>query len=122
MGIERMLLLLEEAGVQPPTVAPVVYAIVPEPAALTVAMTSCETLRSHDIAVQMHAAGRDAWGSMKSQFKRADGSGARFALIFGADELARGVVSVKSLRDAAVPQRELALGQLDAWAAELRIA
>jgi histidyl-tRNA synthetase len=74
------------------------------------------------VAVQMHAAGRDAWGSMKSQFKRADGSGARFALIFGADELTRGAVSVKSLRDAAVPQRELSLDQLGAWAAELLIA
>ena len=38
---------------------------------------------------------------MKSQFKQADASGARFALVFGADELAQGVVAVKPLRDAA---------------------
>jgi histidyl-tRNA synthetase len=38
-------------------------------------------------------------GSFKSQFKRADKSGARVALIIAEDELARGVVSVKYLRD-----------------------
>ena len=38
---------------------------------------------------------------MKSQFKKADASGARYALVFGADELARGEVAVKALRDAA---------------------
>ena len=70
----------------------------------------------------MHAAGRDGWGSMKAQFKRADASGARFALIFGADELAQGAVALKSLRDAAVPQRTLALAQAGTWAAELLIA
>ena len=37
---------------------------------------------------------------MKSQFKKADASGARYALIFGADELARGEVAIKPLRDA----------------------
>ena len=42
---------------------------------------------------------------MKSQFKSADASGARHALIFGADELARGEVAVKPLRDAAAAQR-----------------
>ncbi len=122
MGIERLLLLLEEAGVQPPVVAPVVYAIVPTAAAMTVAMTTCEALRTYGVSVQMHAAGREGWGSMKSQFKRADASGARFALIFGDDELAQGVVAFKSLRDAAVPQRSLALDQVGSWAAELLIA
>jgi histidyl-tRNA synthetase len=43
-------------------------------------------------------------GSMKSQFKRADASGARFALIFGPDELAHRQVTVKSLRDGAGAQ------------------
>jgi histidyl-tRNA synthetase len=40
-------------------------------------------------------------GSMKSQFKKADGSGARFALIFGAAELEQGCVALKPLRAAA---------------------
>jgi histidyl-tRNA synthetase len=42
---------------------------------------------------------------MKSQFKKADASGARYALVFGADELARGEVSVKPLRDAGAAGR-----------------
>jgi histidyl-tRNA synthetase len=122
MGVERMLLLLEAVGVLPPADVPDAYAIVPAADAMPAAIASCEALRLAGLKVQMHAAGAEAWGSMKSQFKRADASGARFALIFGADELARGTVSLKSLRDAAVPQRTLALDQVGTWAAELLIA
>ena len=57
---------------------------------------------------------------MKSQFKRADASGARYALIFGNDELAQGAVSIKTLRDAAVPQTTRPLANPVAWAHELR--
>lgn len=70
----------------------------------------------------MHAAGADSWGAMKAQFKRADASGARFALIFGDDELARGEVAIKSLRDASVPQRSVALCDAADWAPDLRTA
>ena len=119
MGIERMLLLLEAVGADIATTAPDVYAIVPDAAALAVAMTTCEALRGAGVSVQMHAAGIDGLGSMKSQFKKADASGARYAVIFGADERARGEASVKSLRDAAAPQRTVALGDVAAWAATL---
>jgi histidyl-tRNA synthetase len=68
----------------------------------------------------MHGAVADSWGSMKSQFKRADASGARYALVFGADELARAEVALKSLRDAKAPQRSLALAEIAVWGAELR--
>ncbi len=122
MGVERMLLLLEAAGVQPPPATPDVYAIVPAAAALSAAMTTCEALRGAGVSVLMHAAGADAWGSMKSQFKRADASGARFALIFGADELARGEVALKPLRAADVAQRSLVLADVARWAAGLRTA
>jgi histidyl-tRNA synthetase len=71
------------------------------------------------VTVQMHGAGAAGWGSMKSQFKRADASGARHALIFGADELARGEVSLKSLRDADAAQRSLPLADAAGWAADL---
>jgi histidyl-tRNA synthetase len=57
---------------------------------------------------------------MKSQFKKADGSGARFALIFGAEELAQGKVAVKSLRDGKGAQLLQALDEPAAWAASLR--
>jgi histidyl-tRNA synthetase len=119
MGIERMLLLLEAVGVLPPSIAPDVYAIVPAAEAMTTAIATCEALRAAGLKVQMHGAGAESWGSMKSQFKRADASGASFALIFGADELARGEIACKSLRDAVVPQRSLPLSELAAWAAEL---
>ena len=122
LGIERLLLLLEAAGVAPPPAAPDVFAVVPSAEALGVAIATCEALRACGVKVLMHAAGADGWGSMKSQFKRADGSGARCVLIFGADELARGEVACKDLRDAAVAQRSLPLAQPHAWAAQLRNA
>ena len=57
---------------------------------------------------------------MKSQFKKADASGARYALIFGADELAQGVVTVKSLRDGTGAQVQRPLAEPAAWAAALK--
>ena len=122
LGIERMLLLLEAIGVRPLEDAPDVYAIVPAAEAMPVAMTACEALRASGVKVLMHGAGTESWGGMKSQFKRADASGARFALVFGADELARGEVALKSLRNAAVPQRTVALAEAATWAAEVRNA
>ena len=91
----------------------------PDEASLAVAMATCESLRRAGVSVQMHAAGRDGRGSMKAQFKKADASGARHAIIFGADERARGVASVKSLRDAAAAQRTVALDDVAGWAATL---
>jgi histidyl-tRNA synthetase len=122
MGIERMLLLLEAAGIEVPGPAPDVYAVVPSVAALTAAMSTLEALRTAGLSAVMNAAGRDGFPSMKSQFKRADASGARYALIFGEAELARGEVACKSLRDADAPQRTLALADAPRWAAELRNA
>ena len=73
----------------------------------------------------MHAGGTDGMGSMKSQFKKADASGARFALVFGSQELEQGMVAVKPLRgqrDADVSQRLCALGDVAAWGGSLRAA
>ena len=119
MGIERMLLLLEAAGVAMPASRVDVYAILPGPDALASALKTCEALRAAGVSVQMHAAGGEGHGSMKSQFKKADASGARYALIFGADERARGEVSLKPLRDASAPQRSLGLADVAGWAATL---
>ena len=119
MGIERVLLLLEEAGVSPQVPPPDVYAVVPDGAALASAVAACETLRAAGISVQMHAAGTDGYGSMKAQFRRADASGARFALVFGADERARGEASLKPLRDAAAAQRPVPLADVSSWLATL---
>jgi histidyl-tRNA synthetase len=122
LGIERLLLLLDEAGITSPSRASDVYAIVPSAAAMPVALRTADALRSAGVAVVLHAAGAEGLSGMKSQFKRADASGARYALIFGDDELARGVVAIKHLRDATAPQRELELDRVGDWAAELRNA
>jgi len=115
LGIERVLDLLQESGVQVPATAPDAYAIVPDAAALPVAMHTAELLRAAGVCVQLHAGG----GSMKSQFKRANASGARHALVFGADELARSEVAVKDLRDTGAGQTTRALADLPTWAAGL---
>ncbi|MEO6279147.1 histidine--tRNA ligase [Roseateles sp.] len=117
LGLERLLLLLETLGLQSPAPVPDAYAVVPDPAELPRILPTLEALRAAGVAVQMHAGG----GSFKSQFKKADASGARFALVFGGDELARGEVAVKPLRDGA-EQFARSLADVAAWAAELRTA
>ena len=112
MGIERVLLLLDQAGVAPEARPPDVYAIVSGVEASAQAFVTCEGLRAEGLAVQMHAAGSEGWGSMKSQFRKADASGARFALVFGNDELARNAVGLKDLRDPGTPQSTAPLGDL----------
>ena len=62
---------------------------------LAAALHTAERLRDAGIDVLMHAGG----GSFKSQFRRADASGAQFAVILGPDELARGEAGLKWLRD-----------------------
>ena len=119
MGIERVLDLIEQTGVQAPVPVPDAYAVVPDAAALLAALPVVEALRAAGVSVVLHAAGKEAWGSMKSQFKKADASGARHALIFGADELARGEVAVKPLRDAGAAQSTQALADPAAWAHRL---
>jgi histidyl-tRNA synthetase len=60
--------------------------------------TTLQALRALGVSVQMHASADAGVGSFKNQFKKADSSGARYALIFGADELAQGKVALKALR------------------------
>ena len=124
LGVERVLELVKEQGEALPDLAPDVYAIIPETAALPVAMQVLQTLRACGLSAQMHAGasggGGDGMGSIKSQFKKADGSGARFALIFGADELAQGRVAIKSLRDGEGAQRTESLSDVAAWAHSLQ--
>jgi histidyl-tRNA synthetase len=97
-----------------------VYAIIPETAALPVAMQVLQTLRACGVSAQMHAGTGEGMGSMKSQFKKADGSGARFALVFGAEELTQGQVTVKSLRDGEGAQRRETLSTVATWAHTLQ--
>lgn len=59
-------------------------------------------------------------GSMKSQFKKADASGASYALVFGDNEVSRGAVIVKSLRDGSGAQVERTLANMADWASTLQ--
>lgn len=118
LGIERLLLLIQELGLPVPSAAPHVYAVVPAGTPLPQVAAVLETLRAAGVSVLQHAGGKDGPGSMKSQFKRADASGARFALVFGEAELAQGMVAVKPLRG----EGEQVLRPLAApagWVAEL---
>jgi len=117
-GVERVLeLLKEQASIPEPL--PWVYAIVPDAQAMPQVMRALNEVRRAGVSVQMHAGSADAWGSMKSQFKKADASGAQWALIFGADEMARGELTLKALRDGVGAQSTLPLTGLAAWASGL---
>ncbi|HEX4883291.1 MAG TPA: ATP phosphoribosyltransferase regulatory subunit, partial [Casimicrobiaceae bacterium] len=94
MGIERMILLLKDAQATA-LPAPVAYVVHAGTAAAPFARRVAEMLRDAGHATVVHAGG----GSFKSQMKKADASGARFALVIGDDEAARGVVGVKPLRE-----------------------
>ena len=119
LGIERLLLLLEALERIPAASVPDAYAIVPDAAAVAPAMVALEALRQAGVRAVMHAATDQGPGSMKSQFRKADASGARYALIFGAEELAAGEVTVKSLRSPSAPQERRALAQVALWAGTL---
>ncbi|WP_041792064.1 histidine--tRNA ligase [Rhodoferax ferrireducens] len=120
LGVDRVLELIREQGldsVVPPLDA---YAIVPDVEALPLVLQTLQTLRTAGVSVQMHTSSGDGMGSMKSQFKRADGSGARFALVFGADEIAKNLVIVKSLRDGSGAQVSQSLTDVLGWSSTLQ--
>jgi histidyl-tRNA synthetase len=122
LGVERVLELLKEQGAFSVETAPDVYAIIPETAALPTVLPVLQSLRGMGVSVHMHAPANssEGMGSMKSQFKKADASGAAFALVFGPDELAQGQVTVKALRDGQGAQRSEALSQIDVWGRTLQ--
>jgi len=119
LGVERVLELVKELGTAIAQAPLDAYAIVPDAAAMPQVLRTLTQLREAGVRVQMHAATEQGMGSMKSQFKKADASGARFALVFGGDELARGAVTVKPLRDGG-EQTERALAAAADWAATLQ--
>ncbi|NBS75869.1 MAG: histidine--tRNA ligase [Betaproteobacteria bacterium] len=124
LGVERVLELLKEQGAFSVETAPDVYAIIPEASALPVVLPVLQSLRGMGVSVQMHAPANssEGMGSMKSQFKKADSSGASFALVFGPDELAQGLVTVKSLRDGQGAQRTETLADIRDWGISLQSA
>ena len=93
MGVERLLELMQHAQRAAPRV-PDVYLVHQGEAAARFAFGVAESLRDQKLAVVLDCSG----ASFKSQMKKADGSGARYAVIVGDDEAAAQQVSVKSLR------------------------
>jgi len=120
LGVDRVLELVKHAGMKDIETPLDAYAIVTDVATLPLVLSTLQQLRAAGINVQMHARTGDSMGSMKNQFKRADGSGARFALIFGPDEVASHQVTLKPLRDAAASQQTLPLNDLSALAKTLQ--
>ncbi len=124
LGAERVLELIKEQGGLTPGPLLNAYAVVPEADSLTAVLPVLMQLRAAGVSVQMHAGATiDSMGSMKSQFKKADASGAQYALVFGADELSQGCVAVKPLRgeksESAALQRLERLDSVAAWAHSL---
>ena len=97
LGVERVVALVEQVGSAAPPPAADVYVIAQGSAAEQAALVHAEALRDAlpGRRVEVNLGG----GNFKAQFRRADRSGARVALVLGDDELARDVVQVKSLRE-----------------------
>jgi histidyl-tRNA synthetase len=111
LGIERLLLLVDALGLAGPSQAPDAYLVVAAESGAAAATMLSEALRTAGVRVTVNA------GSIKSQLKRADASGAAYALILGDDEIAGGKVTVKNLRDGT--QSDQALAAAASWAATL---
>lgn len=110
MGVERLLLLMETLAITPVVDSlPPLFIIAEGDEALQHALVLAESLRNDEPRwqVAVHTAG----GSFKSQFKKADKSGARLALILGIDEMQEQTISIKDLRQpeeqVTIPQHEL---------------
>lgn len=99
MGVERLVLLLETLDLVPATLnrPPHAFICAFGEAAELAALGLAERLR--DALPGLRLLVNAGSGSFKSQFKKADKSGAHFALILGEDELAGRVVGCKPLRD-----------------------
>jgi histidyl-tRNA synthetase len=97
VGLERLLALMEDAGTAPAASWPHAYLILAGEKTVAAGLAFAERLREQSSGLRLlcHADG----GPIKGQLKRADRSGARVALIIGEDELARGEVSIKYLRE-----------------------
>jgi histidyl-tRNA synthetase len=108
MGLERLVALLESAS-RPSPAALDAYLVAVGEAAQREALPLAERLRDEAPVLRLlcHCGG----GSFKSQFKKADRSGARYAVVLGEGELARGVAGIKPLREEGA-QVEVALDSL----------
>jgi len=109
LGLERLVAMLAAAGQPGADANPHAYLIMVGEAAQRRGLALAEWLRDRlpALRLRMHCGG----GGFKAQFRRADHSGARFALIMGEDEVRAGAVAIKPLRDAQGEQLTLSHDQ-----------
>ncbi|OGI45565.1 MAG: histidine--tRNA ligase [Candidatus Muproteobacteria bacterium RBG_16_65_34] len=94
LGLERLAELLSVPAAVAAEASPQVYLALPGSDAERPGLLLAERLRDGGLRVECHCGG----GGLKAQLKRADRSGARFALLLGDEELAKHCVAVKDLR------------------------
>ncbi len=109
MGLERLLAVMQAQDALPQTARADAYLVLMGEKAERAGLALAERLRDAlpGLRLLTHCGG----GGFKAQFKRADRSGARVALILGEDELARGQISIKYLREE-LPQENMAIDDL----------
>jgi histidyl-tRNA synthetase len=97
LGVERLVALLEHQQARIPACQPHLYIVAVGEEAERCGLLLSEQLRDAlpSLRVMTHCGG----GSFKSQFKKADRSGARFALVLGNDEVAKRQAGIKPLRE-----------------------
>lgn len=108
-GMERVLALMEKLGKTSPADSPDIFVMGTDEISSSDSLELAEFIRGQlpDASVLHNTAG----GSLKSQFRKADKSGAAFAVIVGGDELAKGLVTLKPLlgreEQKTIPREEL---------------
>jgi histidyl-tRNA synthetase len=120
LGVDRVLELVKATGLGDVGPRLDAYAVVSDASAMPMVLSNLQALRALGVSVQMHASASDGMASMKSQFKRADSSGAHYALVFGSDEIRTNQVTIKPLRVPDSPQISRPLADLAAWASTLQ--
>jgi len=112
MGVERLLALMQILDCPLRRLEPAVYVVTQGDKAARLAVSLCEELR--DRVPRLRLMKDVGGGSFKSQFKRADKSGAHLALVLGDTEADSGQVQIKPLRSDAA-QQTIAVKELAAW-------
>ncbi len=120
LGVDRILELVKEQELGGAEATLDAYAVVAELSGLPCALKALQQLRGAGVSVLMHASSDNAMASVKSQFKRADASGAHFALVFGDEEIASNMVTIKALRDDTATQVKRSLDNIKEWAITLQ--
>jgi histidyl-tRNA synthetase len=106
MGIERIIELMKGLGEPAQPSQCDVYMVHQGEEAQVQAFILAERLRDAGLDVVLHCATPTGAGSFKNQMKKADGSGAAFAVIMGEDEVANATAAVKSLRGESGEQQQ----------------